>query len=110
MERNRIVAKESRRRKQRYIKQLEHEVQILRAQVGFYKSQLRKYELIERYKNIFGYEAFNTMAKVNRTMQENNQPLNNMSFFTEVLKRRHQHKFGIKRQVFEILTKEIVHT
>lgn len=50
---NRLLARESRERKRKYVEALEREVTMLRGQVEFYRNQLSRYELVERHKNVF---------------------------------------------------------
>lgn len=87
-EKNRKFAKESRDRKRKYIQDLEAEVKHLREQLESRSQILKKYELLEKYSNIFGKEVYSTLVSVYREMHNAQQPANDHSVFVETLKRK----------------------
>lgn len=69
-ENNRKYARDSRERRNEYIKRLKVEVRGLRQEVDFYRTRLSRYELIERHRSAFGYEFYTQIAHVTAELSD----------------------------------------
>ncbi len=107
-EKNRRFAKESRDRKRRYVQELEAEVKDLRKQVEFYKSRLSKYELIEKQRNMFGYELYATISGVYKEMYEKHQSVTDTALFVKALEKKFDQCVEERRKALEQLARTMV--
>eukprot|EP00826_Nyctotherus_ovalis_P054778 TRINITY_DN7202_c0_g1_i3.p1 TRINITY_DN7202_c0_g1~~TRINITY_DN7202_c0_g1_i3.p1 ORF type:complete len:364 (-),score=80.19 TRINITY_DN7202_c0_g1_i3:143-1234(-) len=104
-EKNRKFAKESRDRKRKYIQDLEAEVKHLREQLETHRQILKKYELLEKYSNIFGKEVYSTLVSVYREMHDAKQPASDHSVFVETLKKKVNEALEEQNHVLAQITK-----
>eukprot|EP01022_Parablepharisma_sp_SALTPOND_P017959 TRINITY_DN2923_c1_g1_i1.p1 TRINITY_DN2923_c1_g1~~TRINITY_DN2923_c1_g1_i1.p1 ORF type:complete len:424 (+),score=43.84 TRINITY_DN2923_c1_g1_i1:121-1392(+) len=105
---NRRAAKESRERKKMYVESLEYEVKQLRAQVEYYKARLANYELIEKQRNLFGYEVYATLANTSKEIHEENKELTDPKAFTDTLAKTFDKFIEERRKALEQLARTMV--
>lgn len=106
-EKNRLFAKESRDRKQMYIRDIENQVRILKLQVEEYKQRLSKYELIETNLE-FGCEIKKYLEAVSDTVAETKDALNTNEAFFAALKKFYEERTKDKQRALGVLTKAMV--
>ncbi len=107
-ESNRKFARESRRRRTEYVKSLEAEVLELRQQVEFYRSRLGKYELIERQRNVFGYELYEEVAEVTEEMRAMHQDPNDRFLLYHAMAKKFDQFVEDRRKTIEQLARAMV--
>ena len=106
-EKNRKFAQESRERKRKYVQDIEAEVRYLRKVVEYYKSRLSKYELIEKQRNMFGYELVTTVSEMHKEILKNKLIETNPTFFMETLEKKIDQAMEDRRKAVEQLTRAI---
>ena len=107
-EKNRRYAKDSRERKRKYVEDLENKLKETEYELGIIKERLKKYELLEEYKDSLGYGFYDALSKVCKEIHENNQPLTNKESFTQNLNNAFKEIIKEQERVLEMLTKTII--
>ena len=64
--------------------------------------------MIEKYKNFFGYELYDSLSKVYREMHEKNLPITNHEYFTKTLNNVFKHVIEEQVGALKMLTRTIV--
>lgn len=106
-EKNRMFAKESRDRKQMYIRNIENQLRVLRVQVEDYKQRLSKYELIEEQLEL-NHEIKKYMESVRAMLAETKEaPVKNQAFVS-AMQKFYTEAIREKQKALSILTKAMV--
>eukprot|EP00826_Nyctotherus_ovalis_P040183 TRINITY_DN3927_c0_g1_i24.p1 TRINITY_DN3927_c0_g1~~TRINITY_DN3927_c0_g1_i24.p1 ORF type:complete len:354 (-),score=92.55 TRINITY_DN3927_c0_g1_i24:133-1194(-) len=106
-EKNRLFAKESRDRKQMYVREIENQLRTLKVQVEDYKRRLSKYELIEKHLE-FNYEANKYLEAVTEMVAERRETAGNNELFVETLKKFYTERTKDKQKALQVLSKAMV--
>eukprot|EP00826_Nyctotherus_ovalis_P031668 TRINITY_DN2536_c0_g1_i16.p1 TRINITY_DN2536_c0_g1~~TRINITY_DN2536_c0_g1_i16.p1 ORF type:complete len:239 (-),score=51.07 TRINITY_DN2536_c0_g1_i16:53-769(-) len=85
-ETNRMAARANRERKQMYIKRLEAQVDCLQAELVACKARLSKYEIIEQYRSLFGYEIHRSSRRAMQRCCEENKLSTDTVVYTKHVK------------------------
>jgi len=107
-ESNRRSAKESRERKRMHIENLEALVAQLRLEVEYYKSRLKKYEIIEQQRNIFGYEIYLTLERVTNEFNFKNKKAVSEQEFANIVKKNYFQLIEERCKAIELLAQTMI--
>lgn len=105
--RNRIFAKESRDRKQLYIRDIENQLTALKQQLEVYKKRLSKYDLIEKHLEA-NNEAKGYLDAVREILADSKDALNNNEVFIASLKKLYVEREKSRHKALGVLTKAMI--